>query len=81
MKLLKLIVYLGFGYLAYEFIQGLFHSSAMREAARSRDLHRALNEDPGRMNMTGAGQGMAVDVQDAAGGQGKRRVGRGVVRT
>jgi hypothetical protein len=81
MKLLKLIVYLGFGYLAYEFIQGLFHGSAMRAAARSRDLHRALNEDPGRMNITGPGQGMAVETHDAVGGQGKHRVGRGVVRT
>jgi hypothetical protein len=81
MKLMKLLVYFGFGYLAYEFIKGLLHGSHMRAAAGSRNLHRALNEDPGRMNMSGPGQGMAVDIEDALGGHSKRRVGRGVVRT
>jgi hypothetical protein len=81
MKLMKLLIYLGFGYLAYEFVGGLMYGSHMRAAAQSRDLHRALNRDPGRMNMTGPGQGMDMDIQDATGGQSKRRVGRGVVRT
>jgi hypothetical protein len=81
MKLLKLVVYAGFGYLVYEIAQGLLHGSTMGAEARSRDLHRALNEDPGRMNMTGPGEGIDVEIHDAVGGQAHRRVGRGVVRT
>ncbi|HMB95432.1 MAG TPA: hypothetical protein VKK61_05285 [Tepidisphaeraceae bacterium] len=81
MKLLKLVIYAGFGYLVYELVQGWMHGSSIGREAESRDLHRALNEDAGRMNMTGPAVGMPVEVADSVGGHSQRRVGRGVVRT
>jgi hypothetical protein len=83
MKLIKLLAVAALGYLIYEFFQGLMadpsEASWQRNEASSRDLHRALNEDPGRMNITGEGRGTTVSTQDFAGGSTRHVVGRGVV--
>jgi hypothetical protein len=47
-------------------------------AGSAADLRRALNEDAGRMNVTGSGRGTTVSVEDAQGGRSNRLVGRGV---
>jgi hypothetical protein len=83
MRLLKLLSFFAAGYLIYEFAQGFLHGGqGMRsQRAGSEDLHRALNRDPGRMNVSGPGRGTSVEVADAGGGRSNRIVGRGVVET
>jgi hypothetical protein len=63
------------GYAIWRMSQG-----GQRTADHSRDLHRALNEDQGRMNLATGRRGMAVDVDDPGGGHARRMVGRGVLR-
>jgi hypothetical protein len=84
MRLLKLLGYVAFGYLVYEFFQGLVYGppasrGSQRRAAGSEDLHRAMNEDEGRMNLTGIGRGTTLRTEDASGTSSTRTVGRGVV--
>jgi hypothetical protein len=86
MRLLKLLGFFALGYLVYEFAQGLLHGSEgsksggwQSQRASNDDLHRALNRDPGRMNVSGPGRGTSVEVADAGGGRSNRIVGRGVV--
>jgi hypothetical protein len=83
MRLLKLLGFFALGYLVYEFAQGLLHNSQGRGSQRAsgEDLHRALNRDPGRMNVSGPGRGTSVEVADSGGGRSNRVVGRGVVRS
>lgn len=86
MRLLKLMAYSALGYLAYEFCQGLLHGPASERSwnsrqTGSRDLRRALNENAGRMNVSGPGRGTTVEVDDSDGGHSNRIVGRGVVHT
>jgi len=84
MRLIKLLAVFALGYLVYEFVQGMMHDSdevaSRGREAGSRDLHRALNEDPGRMNMTAQGRGTTVSTQDSDGGSTRHLVGRGVVQ-
>jgi len=84
MRLIKLLAVAALGYVIYEFFQGLMSDSEQRSSQRreasSRDQHRALNEDPGRMNVTGPGQGTSVRTEDYSGGSIRHVVGRGVVQ-
>jgi len=85
-RLLKLLAWVALGYVAYELYQGMNEGGAggggggqRGGRGRSRDLERALNEDTGRMNMTGPGRGTSVATEDFQGGRSNRLVGRGVV--
>jgi len=86
-RLLKLLAWIALGYVAYELYQGMNEGSGgggvggerRGGGRRSRDLERALNEDPGRSNMTGTGRGTRVATEDFQGGRSNRLVGRGVV--
>ena len=86
MRLLRLLAWGLLGYVIYELYQGMVEPRPMGSArtggqrsARSRDLHRALNEDAGRMNITGIGRGASVTTEDIDGGRSRHVVGRGVV--
>ncbi len=84
MRLMKLFAYCAFGYLVYEFWQGLMRGPARSPQASgtgSRDLRRALNQDPGRMNVTGPARGTTVSIEEPSGARANRVVGRGVVPT
>lgn len=50
-----------------------------RRPARKQALRRALNEDPGRMNVTGKGRGTLVEAEDPDGARSRHIVGRGVI--
>lgn len=78
MRLLKLFFYAAIGYFLYEY---LLSGSRHRPATRSRNLQRALNEDPGRMNVTGPARGTDVETEDTDGARSHYVVGRGVVRS
>jgi len=86
-RLLKLLAWIALGYVAYELYQGMNEGGGgggggeqgRGGGRRSRDLERALNEDPGRTNMTGTGRGIRVATEDFQGGRSNRLVGRGVV--
>jgi hypothetical protein len=76
MRILKLISIAAIAVFIYELFQEL-----RREPRASReDLHRALNEDQGRMNVTGAGRGREIETEDPDGAHSHRLVGRGVLR-
>jgi hypothetical protein len=75
MRLLKWIAFAGLGFLLYEMFEDLVLSDA-----RPDDLHRALNQDQGRMNVTGPGRGRLEQTEDFTGASSPHRVGRGVVR-
>ena len=82
MRLLKLLGYCAFGYLVYEFFHGLLYGPAGKSASgngKSGDLERALNEDAGRMNMTGPALGKTIETDDSQGAHARHTVGRGVV--
>jgi hypothetical protein len=87
MRLIKLLAYFSLGYLIYEFYIGMSGvpetsggGNRSRSQRRSRDLKRALNRDTGRMgNLSGAGRGESVSVEDSQGGRSTKVVGRGVV--
>jgi hypothetical protein len=90
MRLIKLLAYFSLGYLIYEFYLGLSNmpdasgggGGRRRQRSGSRDLHRAMNQETGRMqNLTGGGRGETVSVEDSQGGRSKQRVGRGVVQS
>ena len=62
-RLMKLAIYGLLGYAIYEFVRGMTQSRGVAQATGmdgpqrhtggSRELNRALNEDPSRSNMTG----------------------------
>ena len=83
-RLIKLTAYALFGYALYELIRGMMtdaEQTGIRQGGGgSRALRRALNEDAGRVGVTGPGEGVQVATQDADGGSVRHRVGRGVVR-
>ena len=92
MRLLKLIAWGVLGYVIYELYRGMTEAggagtgtpsggraSHRRRRRRSDTLERALNEDPGRMNLTGGGRGTTVSTEDTQGGRSNRVVGRGVI--
>ena len=88
MRLIKLAAYLSLMYLAYEFYNGLMqgqqqgsNEGSNKSSGGSRDLHRALNRDPGRMNVSGPGRGSVETVENSDGGRSNRIVGRGVVQS
>ena len=92
MRLIKLLAYSLLGYALYEMwcgmreggstASGFRGSRQSRSSGRSRDLHRALNEDPGRMmNMTGPGRGTSITTEDSDGTSVRHVVGRGVTHT
>lgn len=83
MRLLKLMAYALLGYVIYELYRGMTEEPVTRASRRgervgSKDLRRALNEDPGRMNITGPGRGTTVSTEDAVGASSPHVVGRGV---
>ena len=82
-RLLKLLAWVALGYVAYELYQGMNEGGGGGQrrggGRRSRDLEGALDEDPGRSNMTGPGRGTRVATEDSQGGRSNRLVGRGVV--
>jgi hypothetical protein len=77
--MMKWLFFIAFGVVAYELIRA-FAPEWERMTSGSQDLRRALNEGPGRMNITGSGRGATVSVDDSDGGHTQRVVGRGVVR-
>jgi len=85
-RLIKLTLYAAMGYVLYELVMGMVGQGdeMSRQGGRSgpsrgnRDLRRALNEDAGRMNLTGTGRGQTVSVEDDSGAQHRQVVGRGV---
>jgi hypothetical protein len=86
-RLLKLLAWIALGYVAYQLYQGMSGGGGgdgggeRRRGGRRSRLERALNEDQGRMNMTGPGRGRGTRVatEDSQGGRSNRLVGRGVV--
>ena len=82
MRLLKLILLGGIGYLVYQWLSNLSQRrlTGEEQPAGTGDLGEALNRDPGRMRITGLGQGMSVAVEDPDGAAATEIVGRGVVR-
>jgi hypothetical protein len=95
MRLFKLLFMVAVGWCVYEFLYGAEIDRPRQQARgggggqrgrgrgngiRQRNLKRALNEDPGRMNVTGPGEGKTESTSDAGGGSAKRVVGRGVVQ-
>jgi hypothetical protein len=88
MRLIKLLAYMLIGYVFYEMYQGMKTAgnrggASMGGGGRigSRALRRALNEDSGRMNVTGPGRGTSVATEDTSGASMPHIVGRGVVAT
>ena len=86
MRLIKLLAYALIGYVFYEMYQGMkmaggrgAHTSGGEGRIGSRDLRRALNEDTGRMNVTGPARGTTVATEEASGASMPHVVGRGVV--
>jgi hypothetical protein len=89
-RLIKLAIYGLLGYAIYEFVRGVSQGKAAthaasapgqpRQSSESRDLNRALNEDPGRANMTGPARGERVMSEEPSGESVPHMVGRGVVR-
>ena len=85
MRLLKLLAYALLGYALYEFFRGMVQGEAGGTAGGgqrgggSRELNRAMETNPGRMNMTGPGRGTDVQTQEASGASVPHTVGRGVV--
>lgn len=86
-RLIKLAIYGLLGYAIYEFVRGMMQGESVAEAAGMgqqggsgpRDLNRALNEDPGRSNMTGPARGQRVVSSEPSGESVPHMVGRGVV--
>lgn len=76
--MLRWIFFAVTGFLLYQLFEA-FGDRAPRQRRRN-DLRRALNENPGRMNVTGKGRGTTATVEDSTGAQSQRVVGRGVVR-
>jgi hypothetical protein len=89
-RLIKLAIYGLLGYAIYEFVRGMTQGSGASQAMSmggqqgqgggSRDLNRALNDDPGRSNMTGPARGERVMSQEPSGESVPHMVGRGVVQ-
>jgi hypothetical protein len=85
MKLSSWMFLLGLGGLGYA-VYRLFEAEAKLAGARAQrgpvspELHRALNEDAGRMNQRTAARGKPVEVEEASGAHSRRIVGRGVIR-
>jgi hypothetical protein len=87
MRLIKLFFYATMGYFIYQLFQGMRQPAAAgagmsaggRERIGSRDLRRALNEDEGRMNVTGPARGTTISTEEPGGAQMRHVVGRGVV--
>ncbi|HEY8666977.1 MAG TPA: hypothetical protein VIL86_09945 [Tepidisphaeraceae bacterium] len=84
MSMLKLVVLGGIGYLAYKMLQDLPATAGRGNAGAgggrsSRHLSRALDENAGRMNVTGPGRGTTVSVEEPTGAMHRQTVGRGVV--
>ena len=90
LRLIKLAIYGLLGYAIYEFVRGISQSKPATQAASgggnqkqsrgSRQLDRALNEDPARANMTGPARGERVVSHEPTGETVSHVVGRGVVR-
>ena len=87
MRLIRLMAYVALGYFIYEIYQGLAHGAGgggrgevggAPQRARSRPLARALDEDTGRMNITGTGRGQTISVEGGGGAVSHHTVGRGV---
>lgn len=88
-RLMKLAIYGLLGYAIYEFVRGMTQSPGVaqatgmggpqRQTGGSRELNRALNEDPSRSNMTGPARGERVMSQEPSGESVPHVVGRGVV--
>jgi hypothetical protein len=88
MRLIKLAAYALLGYIIYELYRGMTEGQQQMRGAGGRswrrrgDLERALNEDTGRMNVTGTGRGTTtVSTEDATGARSRHVVGRGVIST
>ena len=87
MRLIKLLAYALLGYVIYELFRGMseqpqtvgWRKTGARSRRGSRDLERALNEDTGRMNVTGTGHGTSVSSQETTGASRRHTVGRGVI--
>lgn len=88
-RLIKLAIYGLLGYAIYEFVRGMMQGQDIAQAmgmggqqgrGGSRELNRALSEDPGRSNMTGPARGERVMSQEPSGESVPHMVGRGVVR-
>jgi len=87
-RLIKLAIYGLLGYAIYEFVRGVSQHKGAAKASQggqgegqggSRDLNRALNEDPVRANMTGPARGERVTSHEPSGESVSHVVGRGVV--
>jgi hypothetical protein len=88
-RLIKLAIYGLLGYAIYEFIRGMAQGQGAAQAmgmgaqqgrgGGSRDRNRALNDAPGRSNMTGPAEGERVVSQEPSGESVPHMVGRGVV--
>lgn len=76
--LLKLAFYGLLGWVLYELYQGMQQGSTQRSGGGSRSLRRALNEDQGRMAMSGEGRGTSVSTGEPNGMSMRHTVGRGV---
>ena len=86
MRVIKLFFYAVMGYVVYQFFQGMRQTAGAAAGIRgggerigSRDLRRALNEDEGRMNVTGPARGTTISTDEPGGAQMRHVVGRGVV--
>jgi hypothetical protein len=88
-RLIKLFAYATLGYVIYELYQGRAQGGGgggQRSRGRqggggmSEQLHEALNQDAGRMRMTGPGRGELLTTEDDAGTSVPHAVGRGVVQ-
>lgn len=88
-RLVKLAIYGLLGYAIYEFVRGMTQGQSVglgqvmggrqRQTGGSPALDRALNEDPGRSNMTGPARGQRVVSEEPSGESVPHMVGRGVV--
>lgn len=86
-RLIKLAIYGLLGYAIYEFVRGMTQGQGanhgmgeqQKQGGGSGDLNRALNDDPGRSNMTGPARGERVTSQEPTGESVPHMVGRGVV--
>jgi hypothetical protein len=80
-RLIKLSMYVLFGWMLYELYQGMSQDSQQGGGGRgqSRGLERALNRDSGRMNVTGGGRGESMSSQESDGTSIPHTVGRGVI--
>lgn len=85
-RLMKLAIYGLLGYAIYEFVRGITQGRGAEALGMgggqggSRELNRALNEDPVRSNMTGPARGQRVVSEEPSGESVPHMVGRGVVR-